>query len=143
MSQFVESFWQFNRAWLVLTTFPLPNWWSKKLIIACFFSTTLLQQPEKIVFPVDLSTCDWMTIFFSFMMEVQSCHDFGKRGSSDVSGVARWVGPFQPFILTGKFQFDSIYIDILCVQHFWANIKGKFSNRKKNVEMFWHNDIFM
>ena len=37
-------------------------------------------QHEKIVFPVDLSTCDWMTIFSSssFIMEVQSCHDLKK-----------------------------------------------------------------
>ena len=66
--------------------FPLlKNWWSKKLIIACFFyhcaqHVSSQEQPEKIVFPVDLSTCDWMTIFF-FIIEVQSCHGVEKRGS--------------------------------------------------------------
>ena len=145
MSQFVESFWQFNRAWLVLTTFPLPNWWSKKLIIACFFSTTLLYQPEKIVFPVDLSTCDWMTIFFSL-------HD----GSSKLSWLWKTrffrcfrsctVGQtFPTFHFNRKISIWkkklTQFLLIFCVSNtFEATIKENFQNIFK---MFWQIDIFI
>ena len=145
MSQFVESFWQFNRAWLVLTTFPLPNWWSKKLIIACFFF-------------YHSSLPAWENRFSgrSFNMWLNdnffSLHD----GSSKLSWLwkTRFFRCFRSCTVGQTFPIFHFnmkisiwqknltqFVLIFCVSNtFEATIKENFQT---NVKMFWQIDILM